>query len=122
MQNEDASDENTGIIAAHIWKALTRGHGLQNFGLQFDDINSPQNGLFLTKGLEEAFDRQQVCFLYNLLRGELVLWVVNTTIFDKTIQGPEKKFGDVHGWPLKMQDCELAKQDCEQATQDEMRL
>jgi len=101
VRNEDASDENTGIIAAHVWKASTRGHGLQDFGLRVDDINSPRNGLFLTKGLEEAFDRQQVCFLYNLLRGELVLWVVDTTIFDKTIQGSEKTFDDVHGWPLK---------------------
>ena len=100
VRKEDASDENTGIIAAHIWKASTRGHGLQEFGLRVDDINSPRNGLFLTKGLEEAFDRQQVCFLYNLLRGEFVLWVVDTTISDKTIQGSDKTFGDVHGWPL----------------------
>ena len=61
---------NDKIIAAHIWKASTRGKGLEEFGLQAEDVNSARNGLFLTKGIEEAFDRQQICFLYNILQSQ----------------------------------------------------
>lgn len=91
-----AAARNTGIIAAHIWKASTRGHSLEEFGLKTGDVNSVRNGLFLTKGIEDAFDNQQVCFLYNVLESILVLWVADTSLMEKTIIGSYKTFSDVH--------------------------
>jgi hypothetical protein len=35
-------NENTGIIAAHIWKASTRGHGLEESGLRNEDVKNPK--------------------------------------------------------------------------------
>lgn len=106
--NNEAEDEATGIIAAHIWKASTRGHGLEEFGLRPEEVNSPRNGLFLTKGLEDALDHQQICFLYNLLENKIVLWVADTLLMNKTIAGSGKTttdgsdmtFSDVHQKPL----------------------
>lgn len=94
---EEAQDK---IIAAHIWKASTRGKGLEEFGLEETNVNSSRNGLFLTKGIEEAFDKQQVCFLYNILESKLVLWIADSNIMTKTIEGSTSKFSDVHQRPL----------------------
>ena len=90
------------IIAAHIWKASTRGKDLEEFGLREEDVNNPKNGLFLTKGIEDAFDNQRVCFLYNTLNKQLFLWVADSRILSNTIEGsnPPKKFSDVHQKPL----------------------
>ena len=105
---KEAKDKATGIIATHIWKASTRGHGLEEFGLRPDDVESPRNGLFLTKGLVDALNHQQICFLYNLLENKLVLWVAGTSLMIKTIAGSGKTttdgsdmtFSDVHQKPL----------------------
>jgi hypothetical protein len=69
-------------------------------------INNVRNGLFVTKGIKDAFDNQQVCFLYNNLSRELYLWVANTTIRSDTIVGsnPPKKFAHVHQKPLHCPD------------------
>ena len=90
------------IIAAHIWKASTCGKDLDEFGLREEDVNNTRNGLFLTKGIEDAFDNQQVCFLYNTLNAQLVLWVADKRILSETIEGsdPQIKFSDVHQRPL----------------------
>jgi hypothetical protein len=90
------------IVATHIWKASTRGKGLHDFGLQPIEVNSPRNGLFITKGIEEAFDNQQVCFLYNTLQHVLVLWVADSAIMTETVKGsaPRRTFADVHQHPL----------------------
>mmetsp|Transcript_4235 Transcript_4235/g.8867 ORF Transcript_4235/g.8867 Transcript_4235/m.8867 type:complete len:470 (+) Transcript_4235:423-1832(+) len=88
------------IIAAHIWKASARGQALEEFGLSSEDINNARNGLFLTKGIEDAFDKQQVCFLYNVLESRLVLWVADSSLMSEKILGSTKKFSDVHQKPL----------------------
>ena len=98
--NNEAEHEATGIVAAHIWKASTRGHGLEEFGLKPEDVNSPRNGLFLTKALGETLDHQQACFLYNLLENKLVLWVADTSLMNKTIAGSGMTVSDVHQKPL----------------------
>lgn len=96
-----AAAQNT-IIAAHIWKASTRGKDLEEFGLREDDVNNARNGLFLTKGIEDAFDNQQICFLYHTIKEQLFLWVADSRILDETIEGsnPPKAFADVHQRPL----------------------
>lgn len=94
------------IIAAHIWKASTRGKDLEEFGLCAEDVNSARNGVFLTKGIEDAFNNQRVCFLYDTLNKQLCLWVADETIRLETIEGsnPPKKFVDVHQKPLRCPD------------------
>jgi hypothetical protein len=96
-----AEAQNT-IIAAHIWKASTGGKDLDEFGLSTDYVNDARNGVFLTKGIEDAFDNQQVCFLYNTLDSQLYLWVADKRIMSQTIEGskPPIKFADVHQHPL----------------------
>ncbi|CAB9509562.1 expressed unknown protein [Seminavis robusta] len=93
---------NNTIIAVHIWKAETRGKFLDEFGLGKENFNNVRNGMFVTKGIEEAFDNQQVCFLYNTLNEELCLWVADTTILSDKIEGsnPQKTLADVHQKPL----------------------
>jgi hypothetical protein len=95
------------ILAAHIWKVSTRGKGLEEFGLLPEEINNARNGMFLTKGIEDAFDKQQVCFLYNVLESSLILWVADHAILSATIIGSTKKFSDVHQKPCSalMVDC-----------------
>lgn len=95
-------DAQSSIIAAHIWKAGTKGRDLDDFGLKTTDVNNPRNGMFLTKGIEVAFDKQQVCFLYNFLEKKLYLWVADESIKTEVIEGskPEKYFSDVHLKPL----------------------
>jgi hypothetical protein len=90
------------IIAGHIWKASTRGKHLEEFGLSAEAVNDPRNGFFLTKGIEDAFDKQQVCFLYHKLDKQLYLWVADEKIQSETIEGsnPPKRFADVHQKPL----------------------
>lgn len=94
------------IIATHIWKAETRGKFLDDFGLGEEDVNNVRNGMFVTKGIAEAFDNQQVCFLYSTLNEELRLWVADTTILSDKIEGsnPPKTFADVHQKPLRCPD------------------
>lgn len=74
--------------------------GLEEFGLEEKDVNSPRNGLFLTRGIEDAFEKQQVCFLYNTLKSKLVLWVADSNIMAETIEGSTRKFSDEHQKPL----------------------
>jgi hypothetical protein len=63
-------------------------------------VNNPRNGLFLTKGIEEAFDNQQVCFLYHVLELKLVLWVADADILNKEIHGSTLTLSEVHQKPL----------------------
>lgn len=81
------------VIAVHMWKASTRGNDLEEFGLREEDINNARNGMFLTKGIEEALDNQQVCFLCDNLNNQLCLWVADSRILSETIKGskPQKK-------------------------------
>lgn len=94
------------IIAVHIWKAETQGKHLDEFGLREEDVNNVRNGMFLTKGIKDAFDKQQVCFLYNKLSNEPYLWVADTTILSDTIEGsnPPTTFADVRKKPLRCPD------------------
>ena len=86
----------------HIWKAGTRGKFLDEFGLCEKDVNSVRNGMFVTKGIEDAFDNQHIYFLYNHFSKELCLWVADKKILPNTIEGsnPPKTFAQVNKRPL----------------------
>ena len=63
------------VVAAHAWKAETKGRFSDEFDLGEEDVNSVRNGTFVTKGIATAFDDQQVCFLCNTLEKKLCLEV-----------------------------------------------
>lgn len=93
-------DAHERIVVCHIWKVLTQGEGMLEVGLPPKDISNPRNGMLLTRGIADAFKRQQVCFLYNMLENKFILWVADTNLLCKTIAGSETSFADVHKKPL----------------------
>lgn len=44
------------VVASHVWKFCTHGAGLNEFGLEIEDISNPQNGILICKEIEIAFD------------------------------------------------------------------
>mmetsp|Transcript_122662 Transcript_122662/g.392105 ORF Transcript_122662/g.392105 Transcript_122662/m.392105 type:complete len:376 (+) Transcript_122662:36-1163(+) len=85
------------VSAAHIWPWSTRGEGLHEFGLQEKDVNHERNGLLLAKSIEEAFDRKQLCFVYNFLNGKFIVSVLDDSIKEtKVCESSSKKFKDLH--------------------------
>ena len=84
----------TELKTAHIWPASQRTHpSLVKLGLTEMDVDSARNGLLLLAGIEEAFDRKDICFLYNFLNesesfpGKLMIRVLNPTLKDEEIEG-----------------------------------
>jgi hypothetical protein len=103
------------VIAAHIFKAATRGMGLDKIGLKPRDVRNPRNGLVLAKKIEEAFDQQKVCFLWDFIHQQLVFTVVDRRLLDKEVLPqrttdepdgsqsvtPATTFRDIDGRPLQ---------------------
>ncbi|CAF3498219.1 unnamed protein product [Rotaria socialis] len=59
------------VRASHIWKAATKGVGLNEFQLHESDIHNERNGLLLYESIEKAFDSKKLCFIYNPFAGTL---------------------------------------------------
>jgi hypothetical protein len=77
----------------------TKGRGLPKFGLSIADLNNPRNGLLMLKDIENAFDRKQLCFLYQPF-GEtaeriFLVKVLDPDIKQMTITGTTKNFTDI---------------------------
>ncbi len=96
------------VIASHIWKYCTRGRGLEEFGLNEEDLNSPRNGILMCKEIEQAFDTKRLCFLVNKICSEaLVVKVLDPALLDPAtspvvIPGYSTvKFCDIDGLPLR---------------------
>jgi len=93
------------VKAAHIWKHATHGLGLEEFGLEASDVDSPRNGLLLSEDLEKSFDNKDICFIYNPMNRQIVLFVLNPILKDAekpTIVAPSNAltFLEVDGLPL----------------------
>lgn len=99
------------VRASHIWKYCTNGTGLSEFGLRYSDLHSYRNGLLLYTTIEQAFDRKELCIIYDPFQGKLILKVLNkgddgimeSMILDKNDQALYKnytKFKDIDGKPL----------------------
>jgi hypothetical protein len=84
------------VIGAHIWKHATGGHHLDAFGLRAENVDSPRNGLLLARGIEQAFDKQQVCFLYDMFKKEIFLHVIDQSLNDQLVHpSTTRRFRDV---------------------------
>lgn len=85
------------VRATHIWKASTFGDGLTEFGLKKEDVSSPQNGLLLAEGIEQAFNNKEVCFVWNPLQQHLQLLVLNPDLMNQCVfPSRSKTFRDIH--------------------------
>jgi len=92
------------IIASHIWKSCTHGVGLEEFGLDANDVSNPRNGILMCQDIEKAFDSKQLCFLIDRIRSDnIVLKVLNPALLDvQVIPGLSSlTFRDVDGRSLK---------------------
>lgn len=96
------------VIASHIWKHCTHGEGLDEFGLQENDLSNPRNGILMCKEIEQAFDTKRLCFLVDRLNtNNLVLKVLDPLLLDPAtsplvLSGHSLlKFCDIDGYSLK---------------------
>jgi hypothetical protein len=98
---------------SHIWKYCTHGAGLTEFGLRYSNLNSYRNGSLMYTSIEQAFGRNELCFLYNPFQGKLVLKILHkgddgimeTMVLDKNDQKLYKnytQFKDIDGKPLTL--------------------
>ncbi|PRP76631.1 hypothetical protein PROFUN_14916 [Planoprotostelium fungivorum] len=81
------------VNAAHILPERAVAF-LPVFGLKTDDINSVRNGLLLCRGIERAFDQQQICFIDAGPQG-LILMVLDNNIRDDEAEPSRKKFSEL---------------------------
>ena len=64
------------VRASHIIKRSTNGETLELFGLP-PGIDEARNGMLLLQPIEMAFDRKDICFLYDPYATKLILKVLN---------------------------------------------
>jgi HNH endonuclease len=79
------------VIASHVWKHSTGGDGLDEFGLQPADLNSPRNGLLMASEIEAAFDAKRVSFSFDLLTDSFTFHVLDSTLLDDRILNVKDK-------------------------------
>jgi hypothetical protein len=74
------------VIGSHIVKHATQGTTMHLYGLGATDIDSPRNGFLVLKSIEEAFDRKELCFLYDPSTQTLHLKVLNGLLLDRKLR------------------------------------
>ena len=67
------------VRASHIIKRSTDGDTMHLYGLPAN-IDHVRNGLLLLEPIEQAFDRKDICFLYNAISNQLVAKVLNPSL------------------------------------------
>lgn len=92
------------LKAAHIWPwAQSKHPSLAKLKILETDIDSPQNGLLLLATIEAAFDRKDICFLYNPFKvsesfnGKFMLRVLNPALVTQKCVPGGGTFGDLDG-------------------------
>jgi hypothetical protein len=95
------------VIGSHIWKSCTHGDGLEEFGLQVNDLINPRNGILMCKEIEQAFDTKKLCFLVDRINtNNLVLKVLDPVLLSPStspfvIEGNSQlRFCDIDGYSL----------------------
>ena len=94
------------VRASHIIKRSTDGDTMNLYGLP-PNIDHVRNGLLLLGPIEEAFDRKDICFLYNSLSKQLVAKVLNPNLMNESMAGPHSApysltYGSVDGLVLQL--------------------
>jgi hypothetical protein len=86
------------VCAAHIWRH-SRADDLVLFGLPSTEINNLRNGLLLAKSIEVAFDKKQVCFLYNPFDQKFYFRVLDPALRQIRIYYPDAKIQNDYDYP-----------------------
>jgi hypothetical protein len=76
-----SSTKPVNVIGAHIWPLHAFPERMVELELDFDAVHHARNGLFLTKGIEKAFDKLQVTFLLDK-EGVFRLRVLDDKLFE----------------------------------------
>lgn len=96
------------VRAAHIFPRRCPPAVLVSHGLLPSDVYSPRNGLLLTEGVEWAFDRLQLGFLYDAMQSQFVAVVFDPDLLvdpqghDAVVKGSTMTFRNVQGLPLRL--------------------
>jgi hypothetical protein len=87
------------VRASHIIKRSTQGDTMHLYQLS-RDIDDPRNGLLLLEPIEQAFDRKDICFLYNSLNKELTAKVLNPSLMTEHL----KRSNPAKTYPMSYRD------------------
>ena len=93
------------VRASHIIKRSTNGDTMDLFGL-LADIDNPRNGMLLLEPIEQAFDRKDICILYNPVSRGLTMKVLNPQLRDAEMRSEQGKtygtYGSIDGAVLQL--------------------
>jgi hypothetical protein len=96
------------VQASHIIKRSTYGDTMHLYGLP-PNIDDVRNGLLLLEQIEQAFDRKDICFLYNAMSNQLVAKVLNPSLMTELMPKSQPRgttypmtYGSVDGLALQL--------------------
>jgi hypothetical protein len=87
------------LTAAHLWP-FAKHQFAAEVGLTSDDvISNPRNGLLMCSAIENAFDRKQVCFIFDPQTG-LCFCVLDSKIREQVATPDGVTFSELDGREL----------------------
>jgi hypothetical protein len=94
------------VRGSHILKKCTDGDLMQYFGLE-PNIDHPRNGLLLLEPIELAFDRKDLCFLYNPTTQQLSARLLNNSLTNEIMKAEDgtsfnRTFSSIDGLILQL--------------------
>lgn len=105
------------VVASHIVPAKSNISHLFYIGFRIGEVDSPQNGLFLSRNIEIAFDKLQLSFVKSLCnegdgqpREGFIMKIWDSECKDKSIwDGSTDKIGDFEGRALNLRKHKIIK-------------
>ena len=94
------------VRASHIIKRSTHRDTLTLFGLPAD-IDRPRNGILLLEPIVQSFDRKDICILYNPVKRQLTMKVLNPQLMEAEMRSEEHgktygTYGSIDGAVLQL--------------------
>lgn len=97
------------VHASHIIKRVASGDTMHLYGLPPNNYDNVRNGLLLLGPIEEAFNRKDICFLYDSISNQLVAKVLNPSLITQPMPKSKPRgatysmtYGSVDGLVLQM--------------------
>ena len=90
------------VTAAHLFPKRHADIFYSTLGLDASKIDSVRNGLLLCRSIENAFDRQRVCFIYNALEGKFIFRVLDPALLTERAEPSAKTFKELNNEPLRL--------------------
>ena len=92
------------VRAAHLFPKRCADIFHTTLGLSADKINHVRNGLLLCRSIEDAYDRQRVCFIYNPLDAKFYFRVLDPQLRERPAEPSQKTFGELDRQALWLPD------------------